>query len=66
METITVHPQTKEQLSALEIVLHAMNIPFEKEEQSPYNTAFVAKIKRGEKAAREGKGLKVNVANLWK
>ncbi len=65
METITVHPQTKEQLSALEIVLNAMNIPL-KEEESPYNADFVAKIKRGEKAAREGKGIKVNVANLWK
>jgi hypothetical protein len=65
METITVHPQNKEQLSALEIVLKAMNIPFEKEE-FPYNSEFVAKIKRGEKAAKEGKGMKVDVANLWK
>ncbi len=66
MEKITVHPQTKDKLSALEIVLNVMNIPFEKEEESPYNADFVAKIKRGEKAAREGKGMKVNVASLWK
>lgn len=65
METLTVHPQNKEQSSALEIILKAMNIPFKKEE-SPYNPEFVAKIKRGEKAAKEGKGMKVDMANLWK
>ena len=43
-----------------------MNIPFKKEEKSLYNPDFVAKIKRGEKAAKEGKGVKVDVANLWK
>jgi len=66
MATITVHPQNKEQSSALEIILKAMNIPFEKAEESPYNPEFVAKIKRGEKAAKEGKGMKVDVNNLWK
>ncbi len=66
MESITVHPQNKEQSIALEIILKAMNIPFEKEPESPYNPEFVAKIKRGEKAAKEGKGMKVDMANLWK
>ncbi len=66
METITVHPQNKEQSNALEIILKAMNVPFEKEEESPYNPEFLAKIKRGEKAAKEEKTMKVNVANLWK
>jgi len=35
-----------------------MKISFEKDEQSPYNPEFVAKIKRGEKAMKEGKGIK--------
>ncbi|RYE19840.1 MAG: hypothetical protein EOP42_28410 [Sphingobacteriaceae bacterium] len=64
MESITIHPQNEEQLTALEIILKAMNIPFEKENESPYNPEFVAKIKRGEKAAKEGKGLKVDLENL--
>jgi hypothetical protein len=67
METITAYPQNKEQSTALEIILKAMNVPFEKEEkETPYDPEFVAKIKRGEKAAKEGKGMKVDVANLWK
>lgn len=64
METITAHPQNKEQSTALEIILKAMNVPFEKEEESPYNPEFVAKIKRGEKAAKQGKGMKVDLENL--
>ncbi|EHQ25647.1 hypothetical protein Mucpa_1489 [Mucilaginibacter paludis DSM 18603] len=42
-----------------------MKINFEKEEESPYHPEFVAKIKRGEKAMREGKGVKVDMDNLW-
>ncbi len=64
MESITAHPQNKEQSTALEIILKVMNVPFEKEEENLYNPEFVAKIKRGEKAAKEGKGLKVDMANL--
>ncbi|MEJ7683518.1 MAG: DUF2683 family protein [Segetibacter sp.] len=44
---------------------YALNVPFEKEE-SPYDPQFVAKIKKGEKAAKEGKGVKVDMASLWK
>ncbi len=64
MESITIHPQNKEQLTALEIILKAMNVPFEKETESTYNPEFVAKIKRGEQAAKEGKGMKVDLENL--
>lgn len=64
MESITIHPQNKEQLTALEIILKAMNVPFEKENESPYNPEFVAKVKRGERAAKESKGFKVNLEKL--
>lgn len=61
MDSITIHPQNEEQSTALEIILKAMNVPFEKEPESPSNPEFVAKIKREEKAA---KGLKVDWENL--
>jgi len=67
METVVIHPKTKEEVKAFEQMTKALNIPFETiKEKSPYNPEFVAKIKRGEKAANEGKGVKVNVADLWK
>lgn len=35
-------------------------------EEYPYNQAMVEKIKRGEKAIKEGKGITVNPDDLWK
>lgn len=68
MEAIIIHPKNKRQLNALKTIFEEMKIPFEKAEvsESPYDSSFVAKIKRGEEAARQGKGVKVNVETLWK
>ncbi|OOQ60601.1 DUF2683 family protein [Mucilaginibacter pedocola] len=66
METFIVYPESKEQSAAVKAFLKALKINFEKEEKSPYNQEFVDKIKRGEQAAKEGKGVKVDVDNLWK
>lgn len=66
METLRVHPNNEEELIAIQTLLKVMKINFEKEEESPYNPEFVAKIKRGEKAKREGKGVKADLDNLWK
>lgn len=66
MAPVTIHPKDQQQWSALKIIFEAMDVPFEKEEESPYSPEFVAKIKRGEKAAKEGKGMKVDMDNLWK
>jgi hypothetical protein len=65
-ETIIIHPTSKEQANLFEQLAKVLNVPFEKEEESPYDPKFVAKIKKGEKAAKEGKGLKVDPPNLWK
>lgn len=70
METLTVHPQDKKQLTAVEAVLKALDIPFEKvNEESPYNPAFVAKIKKSQEDYKEGKGTMVTLDELnqlWK
>lgn len=66
MEPLIVYPENKEQSTIIKAFLKALKINFEKESKSPYNQEFVAKIKRGEKAATEGKGVKVDVDNLWK
>lgn len=66
METLRVHPNNEEELQALKTLLKVMKINFEKEEPSPYNPEFIAKVKRGEKAMKEGKGVTVDLNNLWK
>jgi len=41
------------------------NVPVSVKEESPYDPEFVRKIKRGEKAMREKRGVKVDLNNLW-
>jgi len=65
METLIVQPKTKEQLAAIKAFMKALKIDF-KSEKSPYDPEFVAKINRGVEAARKGKGVRVDLDNLWK
>jgi antitoxin component of RelBE/YafQ-DinJ toxin-antitoxin module len=48
MEALTIHPKNKEQLEAIQSVLKALKIPFEKKE-SPYDPEFVKMIRNAEK-----------------
>ena len=66
MESLIVDPKNQKQLTATKAFLKALDVSFKKEPSSPYNPEFVAKIKRGEKASKAGKGVKVDVENLWK
>jgi len=45
MESLTIHPQNKEQLEAIKAILKVLKIPFKK---STYNTKFVTKIMESE------------------
>ena len=67
METITIHPRSKEEVKVFEQMAKALNIPFEKgKEKSKYNPAFVAKIKEGVKNKKAGKFKIIKTADLWK
>jgi hypothetical protein len=52
METVIMHPESKEQLSALKAIARALNVTFE---TSPYHTEFVVKIKESKKQVDDGK-----------
>ena len=64
METLIVHPENKEQLNALKLFMKAFKISFE--ESKAYNPEFVAMILQSEEDIKAGKGVKVDVDNLWK
>jgi hypothetical protein len=65
METLIVHPGNKEQLTALKAFMKAFKISFE-EEKSTYDPEFVAMIQQGEDDLKAGKGVVVDIDNLWK
>lgn len=65
MSTLIVHPENKEQLSALKAFLKAFNITFEENKQ-PYNEKFVAKMKVSKSQAASGETVKVTLDEIWK
>ncbi|HEY0244892.1 MAG TPA: DUF2683 family protein [Mucilaginibacter sp.] len=65
METLIAHPANKEQLNALKAFMKALKVDF-KVEKNAYDPDFVAKIQQSRKEIKEGKGVKINVDDLWK
>lgn len=64
MAPVTIHPKDQNQWNALKIIFEAMNVPFEKDEESLYNPMFVAKIRKSEEQIEEGKVTRVEKENL--
>jgi hypothetical protein len=68
METIniTAYADNPTQVDAIKAFMKALKIKFEvsKEEKSPYNPEFVAKIKKGQQDIAEGKGVKITLDEL--
>lgn len=56
----------KKHLPLLKELAKSLHIEIEEESISPYNKEFVAKILKGEKELREGKGVTIALKDLWK
>ncbi len=63
METLILYPKSKEQLSAFKTMAKALKVDFETE-KSPYDPAFVAKIKQSQQDLKEGKGTVITIEEL--
>ena len=68
MATLTIHPESGEQLQAIKTVLKAMKIPFEKqkEKESSYNPEFIKKINESKKQFENGEFDVIKTDDLWK
>jgi hypothetical protein len=70
METITIHPRSKEETKAFEQMAKVLKVPYEKvtskNKKSSYNPSLVAKIKKGDKDRNAGKFKSIKIADLWK
>lgn len=70
MSTFVVHLETEAQEKAVKAVLEALQINFEQEvDETEYiksSPAMVARIEQSEKDIKAGKGIKVDINNLWK
>ncbi|HEY9340784.1 MAG TPA: DUF2683 family protein [Hanamia sp.] len=68
METITIHPQSKEQANLFEQLAKTLKVPFEKtkKSKSPYDTAFEKKMKKAEEDKKAGRYKAIKTADIWK
>ncbi|WP_293789966.1 DUF2683 family protein [uncultured Pedobacter sp.] len=64
--TIIAHPKNKKQEAAIEAILTALDVSFQKEEESPYDPEFVAKIKSRAVSAEKGNTTRIkDPKNIW-
>jgi len=69
MTTITIHPETPEQETALKALAKALKLKFEVSKGQPYDPDFVAKVKKAQQEIKDGKGKNVSIEELnelWK
>lgn len=52
--TIIAHPKNKKQEAAIEAILKALDVTFQKEEKSPYNLEFVAIVNQSLAEVKKG------------
>ena len=65
MQTLIVHLDSKNKLTAVKAVLKALSVPFE-EEKSAYTSEFKVKMKEGEEDIKAGRTVKVALDEIWK
>ncbi len=63
METLIVHPENKEQLTALKAFMKAFKISFTEEKQE-YDPEFVTKIQKSRNQVKKGETRTVNIDDL--
>jgi hypothetical protein len=65
MEALLVYPEKKKDLQAIKAVLKALNVRFEATD-SQYDPTFVKMVEKGSQDIVDGKGVKMDIKNLWK
>ena len=67
MDALMIYPKTKEQTTLYRQLAKTLQNHLEtKEVESPYNTAFVEKIKKAKKEKKAGQFKSIQVKDLWK
>jgi hypothetical protein len=68
MERLIIHPENKEQLTAVKAFLKALKKSFEKKKKlvDGYTEEFSAQILQSRADIKDGKGTKIEIVDLWK
>ena len=66
MTTLLIKTEDKAILKAVKDLLEDFHVAFEEQEESPYDPEFVKKIKQGRQDVIEGRGVKIDLDDIWK
>ena len=66
MNSILIHPHSKEQEEIFEKMAKALKVPYEIKEDSPYKDEFVKMVKDADIEYQAGKGKKINFDDICK
>ena len=66
MNSILIHPHSKDQEEIFEKIAKAFNIPYEIKEDSPYKKEFVDMVKEADAEYHSGMGEKINLDDICK
>ena len=66
MNSILIHPKSKEQEEIFEKMAKALKIPYEIKDDSPYKEEFVEMVRDAEVEYQSGKGEKINLDDICK
>lgn len=70
MKTLIIHTED-DKIQIIKDFLNSIKVKFEtqttsKEEESPYDPEFVAKIEKSRQQLKEGKVTRIKIEDLWK
>ncbi|TAE35561.1 MAG: hypothetical protein EAY66_08575 [Sphingobacteriales bacterium] len=60
------HPTTLEETNVLKAFVKALKIKFEVSKEKAYDEKFVQEILKADKDIEAGKGVKIEMSDLWK
>ena len=66
MNSILIHPHSREQEEIFEKMAKALRVPYEIKEDSPYKEEFVEMVREAEEEYLSGKGKKINLDDICK
>lgn len=70
METFIVHPKNNEEKKVIKAFLEALQIKFENQTthstESSYDPDFVAMVEENREDYKAGKGIKIDLDDIWK
>jgi hypothetical protein len=65
MTAITINPRNKKEWNAVKHFIKALNLSYKEIQTENYDPIFVEKINKTSASIKKGKGVKMNIEDIW-